>query len=243
MARSAPPASCRLQTPDLDAWIESGDNALESHPGPTSCARAHLVPNDAPPYSPCSSPSPPPISRPPIWASCCTSTRPPPHRRAQLWSGTRHLSEGVPSALCRGGESVLRRLFEPLGYAVDASTIPLDTHFPAWGDSRYLAVRLSATTKVKDLLEHLFVLLPVLDDDKHYWVARRGRQALAPRRPVADRPSRSPTDRRALPASPAPGAPSSPTRRPSWPCSTRSEPALTWWALDGAANGLAGDGL
>lgn len=65
---------------------------------------------------------------------------------------------------------MLRRLFEPLGYAVDASTIPLDTHFPAWGDSRYLAVRLSATTKVKDLLEHLFVLLPVLDDDKHYWV-------------------------------------------------------------------------
>ncbi|PZS18523.1 MAG: 3' terminal RNA ribose 2'-O-methyltransferase Hen1 [Acidimicrobiales bacterium] len=88
---------------------------------------------------------------------------------------------------CRGGESVLRRLFEPLGYTVDASTIPLDTHFPAWGNSRYLAVRLRATTKVKDLLEHLFVLLPVLDDDKHYWVGpdevdkllRRGGEWLA----------------------------------------------------------------
>jgi 3' terminal RNA ribose 2'-O-methyltransferase Hen1 len=65
---------------------------------------------------------------------------------------------------------VLRRLFEPLGYDVHASTIPMDTKFPAWGDSRYLSVRLEGLMKVKDLLEHLYVLLPVLDDDKHYWV-------------------------------------------------------------------------
>ena len=52
----------------------------------------------------------------------------------------------------------------------DGHRHPAGRDFPAWGDSRYLAVRLSGTKKVKDLLEHLFVLLPVLDDDKHYWV-------------------------------------------------------------------------
>jgi len=67
---------------------------------------------------------------------------------------------------------VARRLFEPLGYEVRAETIPLDPRFPAWGDSRYLDLTLSATMKLKTLLEHLFVLLPVLDDDKHYWVGR-----------------------------------------------------------------------
>ena len=76
----------------------------------------------------------------------------------------------LPVVPCRGGEDVLRRLFEPLGYEVDAQAIPLDTAFPDWGDSRYLAVTLKATLRLRDTLEHLFVLLPVLDDDKHYWV-------------------------------------------------------------------------
>ena len=71
---------------------------------------------------------------------------------------------------CRGGEPVLRRLFEPLGYQVAVSSIPLDAHFPDWGDSRYLTVELTAEIRMRELLEHLFVLLPVLDDDKHYWV-------------------------------------------------------------------------
>jgi 3' terminal RNA ribose 2'-O-methyltransferase Hen1 len=76
----------------------------------------------------------------------------------------------LPVVPCRGGETVLRRIFEPLGYLVEASGIQLDAVFPGWGDSRYFAVRLDAKKKLKDLLEHLFVLLPVLDDDKHYWV-------------------------------------------------------------------------
>lgn len=71
---------------------------------------------------------------------------------------------------CRGGEPVLRRLFEPLNYQVAVRSIPLDPYFPVWGDSRYLTVQLTATIRMRQLLEHLFVLLPVLDDDKHYWV-------------------------------------------------------------------------
>jgi 3' terminal RNA ribose 2'-O-methyltransferase Hen1 len=80
------------------------------------------------------------------------------------------LELSLPVVPCRGGEAILRRLFEPLGYDVHAAAIPLDATFPAWGDSRYLSVRLRGVKKVKDLLEHLYVLLPVLDDDKHYWV-------------------------------------------------------------------------
>jgi 3' terminal RNA ribose 2'-O-methyltransferase Hen1 len=71
-----------------------------------------------------------------------------------------------------GGEDLATRLFEPLGYEVTAAAIPLDDQFPAWGDSRYLDLRISGTARVRDLLRHLYVLLPVMDDDKHYWVDR-----------------------------------------------------------------------
>ncbi len=80
------------------------------------------------------------------------------------------LEIGLPVVPCRGGAALLRRLFEPLGYQVAATPIALDPQFPEWGDSRYLTVTLAGTLTVRDALEHLFVLLPVLDDDKHYWV-------------------------------------------------------------------------
>ncbi|MDQ2806209.1 MAG: 3' terminal RNA ribose 2'-O-methyltransferase Hen1 [Chloroflexota bacterium] len=70
----------------------------------------------------------------------------------------------------RGGEAVLRGLFEPLGYSVTLEAHPLDPQFPDWGGSPYYTVRLSATVRLADLLAHLYVLIPVLDDDKHYWV-------------------------------------------------------------------------
>jgi len=71
---------------------------------------------------------------------------------------------------CRGGEGILRRLFEPLGYAVAARRYPLDDKFPEWGESAYFTVELQAKVRLQDLLTHLYVLIPVLDDDKHYWV-------------------------------------------------------------------------
>ncbi len=76
----------------------------------------------------------------------------------------------LPTVPCRGGEAVLRELFEPLGYVVEAAPIALDQRFPEWGDSRYLSVRLTGEVRMADLLAHLYVLLPVLDDEKHYWV-------------------------------------------------------------------------
>ncbi|GAA6621600.1 3' terminal RNA ribose 2'-O-methyltransferase Hen1 [Scytonema sp. NUACC26] len=71
---------------------------------------------------------------------------------------------------CRGGEVFLRQLFEPLGYTVVAESHQLDEEFPDWGQSRYYTVKLQHTLPLTDLLSHLYVLIPVLDDEKHYWV-------------------------------------------------------------------------
>ena len=73
----------------------------------------------------------------------------------------------VPS---KEGAGLIRQLFEPLGYKVKVQGHPLDERFPDWGDSPYFSVRLEAESRLRDLLAHLYVLLPVLDDDKHYWV-------------------------------------------------------------------------
>lgn len=80
------------------------------------------------------------------------------------------LEAKIATLPCRGGEEILRRLFEPLGYKVTASRHPLDDKFPKWGESPYFAVTLKGTTRLKELLTHLYVLIPVMDDDKHYWV-------------------------------------------------------------------------
>jgi 3' terminal RNA ribose 2'-O-methyltransferase Hen1 len=71
---------------------------------------------------------------------------------------------------CRGGEGFLRRLFEPLGYRVEAQRHPLDTTFPEWGESTYYTVELTGHARLQDLLTHIYVLIPVLDNEKHYWV-------------------------------------------------------------------------
>ena len=78
----------------------------------------------------------------------------------------------LPVIPVRGGEAVLRELFEPLGYEVTASRHPLDERFPEWGDSSYFGLTLRHTVPLKHLLTHLYVLVPVLDNDKHYWVGQ-----------------------------------------------------------------------
>jgi 3' terminal RNA ribose 2'-O-methyltransferase Hen1 len=71
---------------------------------------------------------------------------------------------------CGQGEELLRQLFEPLGYEVGAVTTPLNPRFPTWGESGMYRVTLKATKRLAELLTHLYVLIPVLDNDKHYWV-------------------------------------------------------------------------
>ena len=76
----------------------------------------------------------------------------------------------IPVLPCRGGEGLLRRLFEPLGYAVTASRHPLDEQFSEWGEGPYFSVELAKTVVLHELLSHLYVLVPVLDNQKHYWI-------------------------------------------------------------------------
>lgn len=71
---------------------------------------------------------------------------------------------------CRGGEEFLRRLFEPLGYELAAERHALDEKFVEWGGSSYYTVELRGKVRLRDLLTHIYVLVPVLDNEKHYWV-------------------------------------------------------------------------
>ncbi|GHI02265.1 3' terminal RNA ribose 2'-O-methyltransferase Hen1 [Streptomyces cellostaticus] len=78
----------------------------------------------------------------------------------------------VPALPARGGPDLVRGLFEPLGWAVTAEPVALDTEFPEWGASRYVRLVLeSEVLTLAEALRHLYVLLPVLDDAKHYWVS------------------------------------------------------------------------
>ena len=90
--------------------------------------------------------------------------------RQELADSPIGLTAGVSALPCRGGEGFLRSLFEPLGYTVTATRHALDPQFPAWGESAYFNVELAGRRRLSELLTHLYVLIPVLDDDKHYWV-------------------------------------------------------------------------
>lgn len=70
----------------------------------------------------------------------------------------------------RGGEGFTQRIFEPLGYTVKATRHPLDDQFPEWGESPYFSVTISGTKLLSELLAHLYVLIPVFNDEKHYFV-------------------------------------------------------------------------
>lgn len=94
------------------------------------------------------------------------------HARPELPDAVRPLRIEIPALPARGGPDLVRALFEPLGWTVTADGVPLDTEFPEWGDSRYVRLVLeSETLTLARALRHLYVLLPVLDDAKHYWVA------------------------------------------------------------------------
>ena len=78
----------------------------------------------------------------------------------------------VPALPARGGPDLVRDLFAPLGWTVTVEPVALDAEFPEWGDSRYVRLVLeSETLTLAEALRHLYVLLPVLDDAKHYWVS------------------------------------------------------------------------
>lgn len=91
-------------------------------------------------------------------------------KRPELVDARLHLSIDIPVVKARGGAELIARLFTPLGYQTQTDRIPLDDRFPEWGESPYYRVTLQTEARVQDVLCHLYVLLPVLDDQKHYYI-------------------------------------------------------------------------
>jgi 3' terminal RNA ribose 2'-O-methyltransferase Hen1 len=90
--------------------------------------------------------------------------------RPELVDAILPLTVQINTVTSRGGEDLLHRLFEPLGYQVIAEQVTLDEKFPEWGKSHLYTLQLRTEKRLCDLLTHLYVLIPVLDDDKHYYV-------------------------------------------------------------------------
>ncbi len=80
------------------------------------------------------------------------------------------LSARLPAVPIAGDRQIIDQLFGPLGYRTEIKVPPLDGAFPEWGSASVADVTIEARTTVRQLLRHLYVLLPVLDNDKHYWV-------------------------------------------------------------------------
>jgi 3' terminal RNA ribose 2'-O-methyltransferase Hen1 len=80
------------------------------------------------------------------------------------------LRASVPAVHARGDVAIVERLFSPLGYEVAVQHRQLDERYPAWGDGELVSLEIAGVQTVHDLLSHLYVLLPVLDAAKHYYI-------------------------------------------------------------------------
>ena len=72
---------------------------------------------------------------------------------------------------CRGSEDLPKEIFEPLGYSVQVESSGLDEKFPEWGASPYIDLTLTGTVTLAQLLNHLYVLIPAFDKQRHYYVS------------------------------------------------------------------------
>ena len=90
--------------------------------------------------------------------------------RQELSDSPLNLSATVIMLPCRGEQEKLNSVFEPLGYKVSYETFISDENFPDWGESKYVNLTISGKVRLRDLLRHLYVLIPVFDRQKHYWV-------------------------------------------------------------------------
>jgi 3' terminal RNA ribose 2'-O-methyltransferase Hen1 len=90
--------------------------------------------------------------------------------RQHLADSTLEWTATIAVVPCQGGGALIRSLFEPLGYQVTLEHHPLDDQFPEWGQGWYYTISLRANLRLQDLLTHIYVLVPVLDPEKHYWV-------------------------------------------------------------------------
>ena len=124
--------------------------------------------------------------------------------RQELADSPLQLQATLPALPSRGGPSLITRCFEPLGYdEILIQPVGLDPEHPEWGEGRLYSLTLRGRLRLMELLAHLYVLIPVLDDDKHYHIGpdevekllRHGHSWLA-QHPERERIARHALDRR-----------------------------------------------
>jgi 3' terminal RNA ribose 2'-O-methyltransferase Hen1 len=89
--------------------------------------------------------------------------------RPELAASDMPLEATITPLPARGGDGLVCALFEPLGWQVTTEPVA-NPGATADGPSRYVTLHLSGHGRLSALLTHIYVLVPVLDDDKHYWV-------------------------------------------------------------------------
>ena len=92
-------------------------------------------------------------------------------KKPELADRPLELTARVHMLPCRGSGEMPKEIFEPLGYTVETRQTALDEVFPEWGGSAYIDLTLRGRVTVAALLNHLYVLIPVFDRHKHYYVS------------------------------------------------------------------------
>ena len=92
-------------------------------------------------------------------------------KKPELAETKLNLTAVISSLKDNNNEDMAVQLFEPLGYQVEARRTVLDEKFPEWGMSPYIDLEISGTVRLCDLLNHIYVLIPVFDTQKHYFIA------------------------------------------------------------------------
>lgn len=86
--------------------------------------------------------------------------------RPELAASPIPLRVRIAAVPCRGGASLVEQLFKPLGYEV-----AVEDSGAEGAAGRYHNIELRAEDKTLGaVLTHVYVLLPVLDNQKHYWI-------------------------------------------------------------------------
>ncbi len=91
-------------------------------------------------------------------------------KRQELADTPLKLTARIYSLKDNGDTELAKEMFEPLGYTVTAERTKLDDSFPEWGISPYIDLTISGTVKLSELLNHIYVLIPVFDKQKHYYI-------------------------------------------------------------------------
>ena len=93
-------------------------------------------------------------------------------KRQELADTPLKLTARIYSLKDNGDNELAEKIFAPLGYEVAAERTKLDDSFPEWGISPYIDLTISGTVRLSELLNHIYVLIPVFDRQKHYYSSK-----------------------------------------------------------------------